>query len=174
MQLSGNLGYNTCLCTISHNNITTSFVGILSGATDYYGIHSLAIHSTGDIVIENGIRGDGNLKIINKMSGSQLISLIPIGIDSLPLTLVRYLIISEMVSSMNYIDSNGIREFRFDGDFNDVIAVTTIDTTSTVAEYVSIAAHRKSIFSGFNLTKYSGTSHRVLIVRCNGFKTISS
>ena len=89
VQLSGNLGYNTCLCTISHNNITTSFVGILSGATDYYGIHSLAIHSTGDIVIENGIRGDGNLKIINKMSGSQLISLIPIGIDSLPLTLVR-------------------------------------------------------------------------------------
>ena len=89
VQLSGNLGYNTCLCTISHNNITTSFVGILSGATDYYGIHSLTIHSTGDIVIENGIRGDGNLKIINKMSGSQLISLIPIGIDSLPLTLVR-------------------------------------------------------------------------------------
>ena len=79
-----------------------------------------------------------------------------------------------MISSTNYSDSNGIREFRFDGDFNDVIAVTTIDTTYIVAEYVAIAAHRKNIFSGFNLTTYSGTSHRVLIVRCNGFKAISS
>lgn len=79
-----------------------------------------------------------------------------------------------MVSSTNYSDSNGLREFRFDGDFSDVIAVTTIDATSTVAEYVAIAAHKQSIFSGFNLTTYSGTSHRVLVVRCNSFKTVIS
>ena len=78
---------------------------------------------------------------------------------------VDNLIKVEVIHSSSYIDSNNLREFRFDGDFKNVISILPFDSTGTVGEYVSLTSYKTSIFAGYLYTSSAKENHSLMIVR---------
>lgn len=78
------------------------------------------------------------------------------------------LISLEKLTSTNYIDGNGIREFYFySKNFDKIISVIPMDIGSIASEYVCLSD--TTIISGANLTGTNNyvTSHSVIVVYLN-------
>ena len=75
------------------------------------------------------------------------------------------LITVEVIQSSSYLDNNNLREFRFDGDFKNVISILPLDSTGTVGEYIAFSSHKTAIFAGYLYTPYAKESHSLMIVR---------
>lgn len=85
--VSGELGYSQYLCTASHDNKTPSLAMIISGSTNYYGVHSRILYLD-SLKIEDGIRGDGKMKISNPTSSAYKLSFIPLA-TTIPLEIKK-------------------------------------------------------------------------------------
>ena len=79
------------------------------------------------------------------------------------------LITYEIITSTSFSDTITvdipIREFVFTGDFSNVIAVTTMDTSGAVMESVAISSNKKTIFADFLKTSNPKTTHSIMIAR---------
>lgn len=85
LDVSAELKYEQYLVTASHDNLAPSYLGIISGSTSYYGVHSSTFHST-DITVTQGSL-NVPLKFQQTVSSLILITFTPLGRTKIPLQL---------------------------------------------------------------------------------------
>lgn len=85
LNVSAELKYEQYLVTASHDNSAPNYLGIISGSTSYYGVHSSNFHSTNVIVTQGSLNIP--LKFQQTVSSMILFTFTPLGGTKIPLQL---------------------------------------------------------------------------------------